>query len=393
MALSLEDIDRELAVRAQTSSPGLDEIDAELKRRGVEPSTMGDVAMLAAKTALNQGPIQTPLDLKDPQNLETMHNLIETPMRGIRGLGVTATSGLQRGAEATKPEFKPEGVGEHVADFAAGVADPAAAILNEPLGLAVKGVAKVGAIPMNFLGRQAARGVQVATGVPAENVIATVKKPMEVLFSKLSKNSGKIFQEAKNAAGVTEEEERLVAGIGDPSGFKRVADEMAAKFKDAKDLTVGEALAWKKAAGELARKAKGSARFIYSQDAKKAERIVAEKAPDVLAAQKDVSFSKLRESFLSLLPQNKSATPAVLRSGTAMGFATAGHPLAALAMSPLLSALPLTVGTGVAANVAKKGLNVIGSNPAARQALFQVLQKLMTKKAQEQPPAVNGIRG
>lgn len=59
------------------------------------------------------------------------------------------------------------------------------------------------------------------------------------------------------------------------------------------------------------------------------------------------------------------------------------------ASSPALAGLAATTGGSVV-----KGLNAIASNPAARQALFQVLQRLATKKAQEEPPTpVMGIRG
>ncbi len=59
------------------------------------------------------------------------------------------------------------------------------------------------------------------------------------------------------------------------------------------------------------------------------------------------------------------------------------------ASSPLMAGLAATTGGS-----AFKGLNAIASNPAARQALFQVLQRILAKdKAQQAPVPVNGVRG
>lgn len=375
MPLSLSDIDAELARRQQAGGPSLDEIDAELTKRGVEQSSFGDVAMEAAKTALTQGPIQTPLNLIDPENTQKMNEVLGTPMRGIRGALTAATSGIQRGAEAVQPEFKPQGLGEHVADIAANIADPRQMAFGPVTEAAMKGAVT----PLfKALGRTAARVPNIMAGVPAEDVMMAAEKPLEVLASKSPGAAGKLFGAAKKAAGVSDVEERLIAGIGDPSGYKRVADQLYEKGVE--NLTTGELLAWKKAASELARKVKGSGEALYTQDALKAQAELGKRAAEdpaiakVLSTQADVALSKAKDKFLSIFPRNKGKGDAVLRGMLQLGSGIKAGPAAAL-FSPI-SYLPPTL----AAGAANKGLNVIGNNPAVRQALMGLLTKLQGQK-------------
>lgn len=371
MALSLSEIDAELARRQSAGGPSLDEIDAELSKRGADSSSFGDVATEAVKTALTQGPIQTPLNLIDPENTQKMNEVLGTPMRGLRGMGVAATSGLQRGAEATQPGFQPEGIGEHVADIAANIADPRQMAFGPVTEAAMKGAVS----PLfKALGRTAARVPNIMAGVPAEDVMMTAEKPLEVLASKTTGKSGGLFQEAKTAAGVTAEEERLVAGIGDPSGYKRVADELYKKGVE--NLTTGELLAWKKAASQLSRKVVGSGEALYAQDAVKADAELAKRALEdpkiakVIETQADVALSKARQKFLSPFPRNKGKGDAVLRGMLQLGTAGTAGPAAAM-FSPI-SYLPPTL----AAGAVNKGLNLISNNPAIRQVLMGVLSKI-----------------
>lgn len=336
----------------------------------------------ATKAALTQGPIQTPLNLIDTENTKKMNEVLGTPMRGLRGVGVTAASGLQRGAEAVTPEFKPQGVGEHVADIAANIADPRQMAFGPVTEAAMKGVVT----PMfRALGRTAARVPNIMAGVPAEDVMMTAEKPLEVLTSKGTNAAGKLFGAAKKTAGVTDLEERLIAGIGDPSGYKRVADQMYEKLgaEGPRSLSTGELLAWKKAASELARKVKGSGEALYTQDALKAQSILAQRAEtdptvaEVLSTQGDVALSKARDKFLSVFPRNKGKGDAVLRGMLQLGSGVTAGPAAAL-FSPI-SYLPPTI----AAGAVNKGLNAIGNNPALRQVLLGVLAKI-TKDANRQ---------
>lgn len=392
MSLSLSDIDSELDRRNQVGNPSIDEINAELARRGISENPVSETISEAAKIALTQGPIQTPLNLIDPENTQKMNEVLGTPYRGLRGIATTVTSGLQRGAEATTQDFKPQGIKEHLADMIASIGDPR----QIALGPATEEVLKTAVIPLaKGVGRQLARIPNIMAGVPAEDVMMTAEKPLEVLTSKTAGKSGKLFQKAKEnvlnfpknanepiTKGVTDLEERLIAGIGDPSGYKRVADQMYKKLarEGPESLTTGQLLAWKKSASELARKVKGSGEALYTQDALKAQSILDERALSnpsvrkVLETQSDVSLSKARQKFLSLLPRNKGKGDAVLRGMLQLGTAGVSGP-AALAFSPI-SYLPPTL----AAGAINKGLNVLGRNPAIRQTLMGILSQLMASK-------------
>ena len=337
----------------------------------------------AVKTAIQQGPIQTPTNLLDPENTEKMNEVLGTPRNVMRTFANTVTNTAQgvrpdvalaqSAMTAFKPDFEPEGVAENVASVGADMADPRNKAFNQ-IG---ETVMKDAVIPVTQgIGRQLAKLQNVLTGVPVDDIRMLANKPLEVMTSKTGRKAGTIFQKAKDAAGVTEAEERLIAGIGDPAGYKKVADEMAAKAMEG-GLTTGEALAWKKSASELSRRSKGSAKYIYMQDVKKAEKILATQAPDVLSTQADIALSKARSKFLNPLPMNKGGTPAVVRTLLAGGVGTF-NPLAAAAFSPLAH-LPATL----AAGTVNKGLNVIGRNPAIRQALLGILQQIKEREGKK----------
>lgn len=318
--------------------------------------------------------------LVDPEKRKVAEESSSLPMRGLRGLGVTAASGLQRGADAVSPEFDPQGLKENAADLAANVADPRMAIAGLPIGEAMPLINK-GA---NVLGRTAARAVNIATGVPAEDVRAVANQPIKALLAKTRNEAGKIFGAAKKAAGVTSDEERTIAGIGDPSGFKRVADvfHKQAQRKGIDKLSVGNLLSWQKAASQLSRKSVGSAEAIYAQDANKVQQELTKRAADspevsnLLKTKEDAALSIARSKFGSIFPRNKGKGDAVLRSTIQGGMGAAGalglgNPLQALALAPAAYFAPT-----VAAGAAGKGLNVLGSNPAIRQTLLGLLSKL-----------------
>lgn len=389
MGLSLDDIDRELAARQNMGDSALSEVDAELTRRGVEPRGMlsnvaGAIPGMAQKVATAAMPevaaaIQA---AQTPQIADPIKSAMAVPYQGLRGITTAATSGLQRGAEATQADFKPEGVKEHVAEIVAGLGDPRNLAMN-PIAGEIFGGAKTLAAPAGkFLGEQAAKGVQVMQGVPAEDVAMTFKRPLDVLLSKSSKKAGGIFQKAKEAAGVTIPEERVTAGVSDPSSWKAIADKFYKKYSKsgAESLTTGEALAWKKAASNLARTKAGSAEHFYKSDAEIAQKILKSKAPEVARTQADVSLSKAREKFMSVFPRNKGNTPAVIRT-LAAGGASAVNPLLAAAFSPL-TGLAATVGTGATL----KGINALGENPATRQILLAILSKLKGENQSQEAP-------
>lgn len=325
----------------------------------------------------------------DPEKRKQFDEIASTPYRGLRGMATSATSGLQRGAEAVGPGFMPSGVKEHMADLVASLGDPRNVAMNAPvgamLGAGLKGVQKVAAP----IGKELARAAEALSGAPARDLELLVQKPMEVLKAGRLKKVGKAFQDAKVASGVTEAEERLTAGIGDPSGFKAVADKMFDKFKEAGDLTVGEALAWKKAAGEMARKGKGSAKAIYSKDAAEAQRILVSKGKEftglypknpavneMLEKQAEYGLSKARSNLTNLIPRNKGGTPAVIRALAGLGIGTGA---AVAGINPLLGLVtsPAAWGAaGAATGLGNKAAEAGVKSPAVRQMLLGLLEKL-----------------
>ncbi len=365
MALSLSDIEKEISSREQMGSSALGEIDAELKKRGVTPESIFPEAVKEAYRGSQDMALKLSALPRDA--MRTFATTAANAASGVRpdiALAEAAMTQMRPDATQTTPQ-------EKVASLGADVMDPRMMMANPLAGEVMKGAVIPAA---KGVGRQLARLQNVLTGVPVEDITKMAEKPIEVMTSKTVKGAGNIFQKAKDAAGVTELEERLIAGIGDPSGYKKVADVLAEKAADG-TITTGEALAWKKAAGELSRKAKGSARFIYGKDAAKAQKILLKQAPEVAKTQADVALSKIRSKFLNVLPLNKGGTPAVVRTLLAGGIGMGVNPALAPAFSPLAN-LPATL----AAGGVNKGLNVLGNNPAIRQALLGILQNIQRNK-------------
>lgn len=362
MAFNLEAIDAELA-RRQSSNPSMNEIDAELSRRGV---SLSDILPTVAKEAVSgTKELGTQISGLPRDAMRTFGTTAANVMSGERpdiALAEAAMTQMRPDAKQVTPQ-------EKMASLGADIQDPRMMIANPVAEDAMKGIVGPTA---GFVGKQLARLQNVATGLPVEDIMKMATKSIEVMTSKPVKVAGKIFQKAKDLAGVTEAEERLIAGIGDPSGYKSVADQMAEKYATEGQLTTGEALAWKKSAGELSRKAKGSARYIYGKDAAKAQSLLETQASEVAKTQAEVGLSKVREKFLNVLPLNKGGTPAVVRTLLAGGLGAGVNPALAPVFSPLAN-LPATL----AAGVANKGLNVLKNNPAIRQTLLGVLQNIM----------------
>jgi hypothetical protein len=265
------------------------------------------------------------------------------------------------------PNFKPK-EGEKIASFAADVADPRNLLVNP----AVRAAGKVVAPVAKGLGNAAANIAGGFTGVPARDLIKTAQHPLDILMSKGSKVTGKLFGDAKKAAGVTEAEERLIAGVDDTPTWRKLNSMLKRKLERNGDLTVGEALALKKSSAEMLKKTKGSGQHFYGEDLGKAETLIEKKAPGLLDLQAAVSKSKTKETVTGLFPKNKDGSPAVLRLMAAAGSAPYLGPLAPLAFVPAVS------GLGAAATgAASKAVSGIAQSPMAQRVSVATIRKYL----------------
>lgn len=318
--------------------------------------------------------------LVDPQKRQVAEEVSSMPMRGLRGLGVTAASGLERGAEAVQPGFTPQGGAENLAALGASVADPRMAVLNpavgEGLGLAANVIKK----SAQFVGKELSEAFGALSGAKPQNIKMLAQNPMEVLKADSSKITGKLFQKAKEALNVTNREERMITRAGTSSDS--IAERMIGKYESGKEMSVGEILAAKKATSQLANKQKG----VYGPWFDKFDALLKEKAPKVAAAQAEVAKSKTKEAFTRIFPYNKNKSAAVVRmlagAGLVGGGSYSNHPVLGAMGAALMSPALVGAGTVGAAGAmgAAKGLNVLGQNPAVRQTLLGLLEKMRGDK-------------
>lgn len=331
-------------------------------------------------------------------NEEARKDLIEAsgmPARGLKGVGVATerailgdslNDSLNRGTEATKVGYEPKD-GEKLGNFAGEMADPRTYPLNAVGGKALGLAGTLAKKGMKSAGNVAAEGVEMLTGVHPHNTKALFNEPVDVAFAKgkdilrrvFGKGSaGKDMQAAKINAGVTPEEERMIAQV-DLGGYKKVADDMAKKVASGDDLSVGEMLAGKKAAGKVSSKGEGSAKAIYGKDFAKMDEMLAEKAPAVKEAQKEISKIKTAEAFMTpFARKGGSAKGHFVRNVLGGGMLATGNPAGAIFS-------PLTAGVGtVAASAATKGAELVGdkviNSPAGRAALIAALNSKGKKK-------------
>lgn len=384
MPISLKDIDDELARRQAASSPSLADIDAELARRGAGVGVSDILPDMAKEAIGGVKELGTQISGLPRDAMRTFGTAAGNMMSGVRpdvALAEAAMTQMRPDAAQVNPV-------EKTASLGADIMDPRMEIASPAVGEAYTGIVKPAT---EAIGRTAARAVQIPTGLPAADTAMVAEQPLKALWSKTRGTAGKIFGNAKTNAGVTRTEEKLIAGSGDPSGYKRVADAMEKRVNKLGEdsLSTGQLLAWKNAANQMSMKAKGSAEALYAQDASRAESILKKRAlidpkvAEVLRTQKETSFAIARSKFGNVIPQNKTKGDAVVRgllqgAVSTLGGRIAGIPGAVAGAAPFAPAAYFV--PTVAAGLLGKGLNVIGENPAIRQTLLGILQNIQSRQ-------------
>ena len=161
---------------------------------------------------------------------------------------------------------------------------------------------------LDFAGEQAAKLAEGLSNVPLKNIKTLFKNPLEILRAPSSKEAGKVLQTAKTLAGITEDEEFLISKAADRAmgGARAVGEALRPTFKKAPaDLTTGELMALKRAAGKLSQ-AGGSEGALWSGLDKEVSAALKKRASDITDALDVYAKSKTKESFMNLFPRTKA---------------------------------------------------------------------------------------
>lgn len=208
MALSLDDIDKELAARQETGGTALSEIDAELERRGVKtgPSNVGlynagqTITNMMQPLANAQARLEATAPLAAGLITPGLGLAVDATQKGMKGI----FEGFQKGGELATDVMTEKGFSPG-ASAAAGtgigmIPQVASAFLPGP---------KMGEVrvlkPTPGPGRAAAVEAATEAGVPLTRAEITGSKPVSLLESGLEKTltgSGQIqkFRQAQSAA-------------------------------------------------------------------------------------------------------------------------------------------------------------------------------------------------
>ncbi len=169
--------------------------------------------------------LSTALDVYNSPVGQKLQDLSAVPYQGLRGLAEGAATvvpalrsgdasqlpspqeALQKASEATQPDYKPQTTTEKVADAVAQIIEPRSLLAGKLLEMVSPAVGK----GTEELGKQASKIQEALTGVDAQNFQKLANNPMEILSAPSSKETGKAFQVAKEAAGFTDEQERKLA--------------------------------------------------------------------------------------------------------------------------------------------------------------------------------------
>lgn len=271
-------------------------------------------------------------------------SLLTTPLKAV------SETASQVGADVARA------TGSRLAGFGTAAAlDP----LTYAGGLAGAKVAgTVGAKTADVIGNQAAAIASGASNVPIKSIKSFFRNPMAVLKAPSSKEAGAVLQKAKELAGITREEEFLIAKAADrgTGGARTVAEELRPRFegtvKDAIPLTIGELLAFNRAAGKLASEAKGSDKFLWSGVKAKVQKALESQATKLAEALEGYALSKTKDAFKSIVPLTKQGRADYLKMiGTGLTFGLTS---------------PLAIGAGT---LLAKGANTL-LQPAAKASGF-----------------------
>lgn len=336
------------------------------------------------------------------------------PIAGGLVGGVPGAAGGEFLRQSVNTVIDPENVPKTPLGRFASVAG--AGILQKPKMLtAIPGVPKVLDLAKRSGGQVAegfARLGEAASGVKKQDIKQLFNKPGSLFKTGSRGAAGEAIGDAKLLAGVnpgvTEDIGSLTAknleqAINVDDTGKEALKSIAKTIEESKKIgisdpvkdvltpeKVGDALKYIDKRIKVAiRSGEDSSEFQNIQ--RHLNTLLEEVAPNVQGARKEFAPLALRDKFLSIFPRNKDGTiskanifylNSLLGS---LGFSAGGVPGGAAGIAGgLISRAPITTGLLTsAAGGATKALNVLGKDPAIRQTLLGILQKLQSKKGQQ----------
>ena len=317
-----------------------------------------DTAIKLAKNVGNQ--------LKEGLLNPTPGSLISLPARATQDAAKVAGESVENATGS-----KAAGVAANIAldpttYVGAGAAGKAMGKLGT--GAVESGVAKT-------IGQEITKIASGVSNVSMQAIRKLFSDPMSVIKAGSSKEAGQILQTAKKVAGVTREEEFLIAKAADrgTGGARTVGEALRPRFeglvKDGAELSVGELMALNRAAGKLSIGASGSEKALWSGVAKNVKKALEAKVPDIVDGLEKVSMAKTKEAFKSVVPVTKAGRAdymkligtfltAGLTSPAAIGLGTLATKGATKLVSPLAKASGFGMGA-ILNDSSKRGLDTI----------------------------------
>lgn len=353
MALSLADIEKELASRQQAGNSGFDEIDAELKRRGVNT---------------DQGSFQEAKNVMSSDQSKTgkAWDMLNVPSqmssRGLQGL-----AGMVPQPEPTGnlPMDLIKGTPKIAADT---LAEAAPSFINRTsmlLGGAAKAAKAVSPLA-RAVGSGVANQAEQITGSVPGSVKAAFNDPT-LIFAKGKKAASPLYEAAK-----TSEVAKQLSKIPEKDKFIQVADDLADKGV----LPPESALEGRKIADKLLSKGGGKFQEDYLRGLRNKFDEIAKSNENIAKADPMFNRGRMAESLRNLMPQNKHGGASAFKMGIMAGLEQMGIPgkVALAAMSPAVSGAAATAG-----GMATRAAGPVITNSQASVSLKNLIQKLIEK--------------
>lgn len=397
MAISLSDINKELAARDGMGNAALDEIDAELSKRGVQPEiSLGEIAGQATKAALT-GPYDATKKFfeTDPATMQRVGGVALPIAGGAVGGPIGAAAG-EFARQATGAAFAPETVPHTPLGSAASVIG--ASIAQEPKMLnAIPGVPQATEAVTNLAskaGSGLAKAAQAFSGGRAKDFIDAAKKGYATYAAPSIEKARASFGNAlKGQGGAAIPVAESVKSILEPeaSAARKTVVDLVERVAKGEKLSPAEALAGRQAVDDVIESTpfwQGKKRGKQFDIRKQFDEILSSMSGELKAESAKYRASILKDNLTKFLPVNKHGeysrlAPMLSSLGGALtgvnssdakkgAGATAGY---LLATSPLaLGALATSGGS------AAKLFGTLASRPEVRQVLLQTLQRILSKQ-------------
>lgn len=308
---------------------------------------------------------------------------------GLQVPGQMAQRGLSQMSEELKPQ--PEITGNLVRDVAANYPSVSADILSKVAPAFVSRASIVGGAAGKALGSVAPliKSLARGAGAQAESLTGAAKGSLEaayedpsLMFTGSKAAAKPLYAAAKEANPVS-----VFKGMYKP---EQIIDTAKETLANGGTLNPSDALVYRKAVDVLSR----SGRYVKDAlfDMRGEADTLAKQSEDIAAADPLHQRGVYAESLRNLLPQNKYGGTSAFKAGIITALHNMGGvgKMVGTLMSPAAAGLAASA-TGAAAKAGAlnpanlpvaAGLNVLGKDPQIKQALLQILQKIMVSKAQ-----------